>query len=159
MLSLPTHSFLWLVVNMSFEILCQSRVQLTFFFFSFFLPFTVSGDYWAVCSTYIGREISLGNRCPYKNCIHGHPGQLRQIVQIVSLIPSRLHLSVLFFMASEHIFILYQDIARLTFIALRNENVNGKLLTFAGPRAWTTQEVKNNIKPSLFFPLFVVVIR
>ncbi|MFQ6630364.1 hypothetical protein Gotur_006492 [Gossypium turneri] len=34
-----------------------------------------------------------------------------------------------------------QDIARLTFIALRNEKVNGKLLTFAGPRAWTTQEV------------------
>ncbi|XP_019417410.1 PREDICTED: uncharacterized protein ycf39 [Lupinus angustifolius] len=35
-----------------------------------------------------------------------------------------------------------QDIARLTFIALRNENIiNGKVLTFAGPRAWTTQEV------------------
>ncbi|KAL0383863.1 UNVERIFIED_CONTAM: protein high chlorophyll fluorescence phenotype, chloroplastic [Sesamum radiatum] len=34
-----------------------------------------------------------------------------------------------------------QDIARLTFIALRNENISGKLLTFAGPRAWTTQEV------------------
>ncbi|PKI41470.1 hypothetical protein CRG98_038145 [Punica granatum] len=34
-----------------------------------------------------------------------------------------------------------QDIARLTFIALRKENINGKLLTFAGPRAWTTQEV------------------
>ncbi|XP_048421308.1 protein HIGH CHLOROPHYLL FLUORESCENCE PHENOTYPE 244, chloroplastic [Pyrus x bretschneideri] len=34
-----------------------------------------------------------------------------------------------------------QDVARLTFIALRNEKVNGKLLTFAGPRAWTTQEV------------------
>nr|GEV40231.1 NAD(P)-binding domain-containing protein [Tanacetum cinerariifolium] len=34
-----------------------------------------------------------------------------------------------------------QDIARLTFIALRSEKVNGKLLTFAGPRAWTTQEV------------------
>lgn len=34
-----------------------------------------------------------------------------------------------------------QDIARLTFIAMRNENLNGKLLTFAGPRAWTTQEV------------------
>ncbi|XP_057500915.1 protein HIGH CHLOROPHYLL FLUORESCENCE PHENOTYPE 244, chloroplastic-like [Actinidia eriantha] len=34
-----------------------------------------------------------------------------------------------------------QDIARLTFIALRNEKVNGKLLTLAGPRAWTTQEV------------------
>ncbi|CAA2970854.1 divinyl chlorophyllide a 8-vinyl-reductase, chloroplastic [Olea europaea subsp. europaea] len=34
-----------------------------------------------------------------------------------------------------------QDIARLTFIALRNENINGKLLTFAGLRAWTTQEV------------------
>ncbi|KAK9666690.1 hypothetical protein RND81_14G203900 [Saponaria officinalis] len=34
-----------------------------------------------------------------------------------------------------------QDIARLTFIALRNENLNKKLLTFAGPRAWTTQEV------------------
>ncbi|GKC02855.1 NAD(P)-binding domain-containing protein, partial [Tanacetum coccineum] len=33
------------------------------------------------------------------------------------------------------------DIARLTFIALRSEKVNGKLLTFAGPRAWTTQEV------------------
>ncbi|KAG8655773.1 hypothetical protein MANES_04G065300v8 [Manihot esculenta] len=34
-----------------------------------------------------------------------------------------------------------QDIARLTFIAVRNEKINGKLLTFAGPRAWTTQEV------------------
>ncbi|KAM7258592.1 hypothetical protein ACFE04_014333 [Oxalis oulophora] len=34
-----------------------------------------------------------------------------------------------------------QDIARLTFIALRNEKIKGKLLTFAGPRAWTTQEV------------------
>ncbi|KAK3421137.1 hypothetical protein EUGRSUZ_G01834 [Eucalyptus grandis] len=36
-----------------------------------------------------------------------------------------------------------QDIARLTFIALRKENANGKLLTFAGPRAWTTQEVSD----------------
>ncbi|KAL9417416.1 hypothetical protein AB3S75_040406 [Citrus x aurantiifolia] len=34
-----------------------------------------------------------------------------------------------------------QDIARLTFIALRNEKINGRILTFAGPRAWTTQEV------------------
>ncbi|RZC67346.1 hypothetical protein C5167_011036 [Papaver somniferum] len=34
-----------------------------------------------------------------------------------------------------------QDIARLTFIALRDEKINNKLLTFAGPRAWTTQEV------------------
>ncbi|XP_043709510.1 protein HIGH CHLOROPHYLL FLUORESCENCE PHENOTYPE 244, chloroplastic isoform X2 [Telopea speciosissima] len=34
-----------------------------------------------------------------------------------------------------------QDIARLTFIALRNEKINRKLFTFAGPRAWTTQEV------------------
>ncbi|KAG6525880.1 hypothetical protein ZIOFF_015851 [Zingiber officinale] len=34
-----------------------------------------------------------------------------------------------------------QDIARLTFIAARNEKINKKLLTFAGPRAWTTQEV------------------
>lgn len=40
--------------------------------------------------------------------------------------------------------VLLQDIARLTFIALRNENANGKLLTFAGPRAWTTQEVIKN---------------
>ena len=43
------------------------------------------------------------------------------------------------------ILIVYQDIARLTFIALRNEEINGKLLTFAGPRAWTTQEVKKTI--------------
>ncbi|KAL4186727.1 hypothetical protein AMTRI_Chr09g15410 [Amborella trichopoda] len=34
-----------------------------------------------------------------------------------------------------------QDIARLTFIALRNETLEKKLLTFSGPRAWTTQEV------------------
>ncbi|EHA8591702.1 putative Divinyl chlorophyllide a 8-vinyl-reductase, chloroplastic [Cocos nucifera] len=34
-----------------------------------------------------------------------------------------------------------QDIARLTFIAMRNEKIDNKLLTFAGPRAWTTQEV------------------
>lgn len=40
---------------------------------------------------------------------------------------------------------LFQDVARLTFIALRNEKVNGKLLIFAGPRAWTTQEVKKTI--------------
>uniref|UniRef100_A0A0E0ENV9 NmrA-like domain-containing protein n=2 Tax=Oryza TaxID=4527 RepID=A0A0E0ENV9_9ORYZ len=34
-----------------------------------------------------------------------------------------------------------QDVARLTFIAMRNEKASKKLLTFAGPRAWTTQEV------------------
>ncbi|PWZ52401.1 Uncharacterized protein ycf39 [Zea mays] len=34
-----------------------------------------------------------------------------------------------------------QDVARLTFIAMRNEKANKKLMTFAGPRAWTTQEV------------------
>ncbi|XP_048547020.1 protein HIGH CHLOROPHYLL FLUORESCENCE PHENOTYPE 244, chloroplastic [Triticum urartu] len=34
-----------------------------------------------------------------------------------------------------------QDVARLTFVALRNEKASKKLLTFAGPRAWTTQEV------------------
>ncbi|CAL5004778.1 unnamed protein product [Urochloa decumbens] len=34
-----------------------------------------------------------------------------------------------------------QDVARLTFIAMRNEKATKKLLTFAGPRAWTTQEV------------------
>ncbi|CAL9098529.1 unnamed protein product [Musa textilis] len=34
-----------------------------------------------------------------------------------------------------------QDIARLTFIAMRNEKISKELLTFAGPRAWTTQEV------------------
>ena len=33
-----------------------------------------------------------------------------------------------------------QDIARLTFIALRNDNINGKLLISVGPRTWTTQE-------------------
>lgn len=34
-----------------------------------------------------------------------------------------------------------QDIARLTLTALRSEKADGKFLTFAGPRAWTTQEV------------------
>ena len=34
-------------------------------------------------------------------------------------------------------------------IALRNDNINGKLLTFAGPRAWTTQEVYKNPPPLL----------
>ncbi|KAL5706220.1 hypothetical protein ACHQM5_024418 [Ranunculus cassubicifolius] len=34
-----------------------------------------------------------------------------------------------------------QDIARLTLIALRNEKIAKTRLTFAGPRAWTTQEV------------------
>ncbi|KAM0883280.1 hypothetical protein ACQ4PT_031707 [Festuca glaucescens] len=34
-----------------------------------------------------------------------------------------------------------QDVARLTFVALRNEKASKKLLTFAGPRSWTTQEV------------------
>jgi hypothetical protein len=36
-----------------------------------------------------------------------------------------------------------QDVARLTFVALRNEKASKKLLTFAGPRSWTTQEVIN----------------
>eukprot|EP00249_Psilotum_nudum_P013777 c24506_g1_i1 orf=341-1600(+) len=34
-----------------------------------------------------------------------------------------------------------QDIARLTLTALRNKKADRKVLTFAGPRAWTTQEV------------------
>ncbi|BFI42212.1 hypothetical protein AXG93_2139s1110 [Marchantia polymorpha subsp. ruderalis] len=34
-----------------------------------------------------------------------------------------------------------QDIARLTLTALRNDKTERKALTFAGPRAWTTQEV------------------
>jgi hypothetical protein len=34
----------------------------------------------------------------------------------------------------------------LTLIALRNEKINGKLLTFAGPRAWTTEEVKRYLR-------------
>lgn len=34
-----------------------------------------------------------------------------------------------------------QDIARLTFSALRSEKADRKLFTFAGPRAWTVQEV------------------
>eukprot|EP00252_Welwitschia_mirabilis_P027709 TRINITY_DN957_c0_g1_i2.p1 TRINITY_DN957_c0_g1~~TRINITY_DN957_c0_g1_i2.p1 ORF type:complete len:371 (-),score=58.23 TRINITY_DN957_c0_g1_i2:175-1215(-) len=34
-----------------------------------------------------------------------------------------------------------QDIARMTFAALRNKATDQKLLTFAGPRAWTTAEV------------------
>lgn len=29
----------------------------------------------------------------------------------------------------------------MTLVALHNEKINGKLLTFSGPRAWTTQEV------------------
>ncbi|KAB2602579.1 hypothetical protein D8674_003584 [Pyrus ussuriensis x Pyrus communis] len=33
------------------------------------------------------------------------------------------------------------DVDPLTFIGLRNEKVSGNLLTFAGPCAWTTQEV------------------
>ncbi|KAM1538770.1 hypothetical protein EV2_003749 [Malus domestica] len=57
------------------------------------------------CSAYIRREISIGNRCPHKNCMH-------------DVAP-----------------------APLTFIGSRNEKVSGKLVTFAGPRAWTTQEV------------------
>ncbi|EFJ04864.1 hypothetical protein SELMODRAFT_187737 [Selaginella moellendorffii] len=34
-----------------------------------------------------------------------------------------------------------QDVARLTLMALRNKKADRKMLTFAGPRAWTTQEV------------------
>uniref|UniRef100_A0A0C9RQ01 TSA: Wollemia nobilis Ref_Wollemi_Transcript_4234_1550 transcribed RNA sequence n=1 Tax=Wollemia nobilis TaxID=56998 RepID=A0A0C9RQ01_9CONI len=34
-----------------------------------------------------------------------------------------------------------QDIARMTFTALRNEKTNKTFLTFAGPRAWTSAEV------------------
>ncbi|KAM2676963.1 hypothetical protein EV1_003588 [Malus domestica] len=37
--------------------------------------------------------------------------------------------------------IVVNDVAPLTFIGSRNEKVSGKLVTFAGPRAWTTQEV------------------
>lgn len=41
--------------------------------------------------------------------------------------------------------VLQQDIARLTLTALRNDKTERKALTFAGPRAWTTQEVGNGV--------------
>jgi uncharacterized protein YbjT (DUF2867 family) len=34
-----------------------------------------------------------------------------------------------------------QDVARLTLTALRSDKSEWKVMTFAGPRAWTTQEV------------------
>jgi hypothetical protein len=34
-----------------------------------------------------------------------------------------------------------QDVARLTLTALRSDKSERKVMTFAGPRAWTTQEV------------------
>eukprot|EP00897_Mesotaenium_endlicherianum_P004096 jgi/Mesen1/3714/ME000202S02803 len=34
-----------------------------------------------------------------------------------------------------------QDVARMTMAALRNDKLDGKTITLAGPRAWTTQEV------------------
>ncbi|KAM1122015.1 hypothetical protein TB1_003639 [Malus domestica] len=40
-----------------------------------------------------------------------------------------------------HALTISLDVAPLTFIGSRNEKVNGKLVTFAGPHAWTTQEV------------------
>lgn len=33
-----------------------------------------AGPYRAICSAYSRREICLGDRCPDKNCLHGHPG-------------------------------------------------------------------------------------
>lgn len=101
----------------------------------------LSGPYWAICSTYTRREICLGNRCPHKNCLHGYPGYIYVISSvIISLVAAKsyyLIVPLINYMFAFHI----QDIARLTFIAVRNEKINGKLLTFAGPRAWTTQEV------------------
>lgn len=44
-----------------------------------------------------------------------------------------------------------QDIARLTFMAMRNEKANKKILTFAGPRAWTTQEVLRTLSKGSCF--------
>lgn len=107
---------------------------------NFPMLFSIPGPYWAVCCADIGREVCLGNRCSYKDSLYGHSGHYAKVDYLV-LYPfktirqdysgSYLNVLPLFF----------QDIARLAFIALRNENINGKLLTFAGPRAWTTQEV------------------
>ncbi|KAM2581348.1 hypothetical protein TB1_003639 [Malus domestica] len=44
-----------------------------------------------------------------------------------------------------HALTISLDVAPLTFIGSRNEKVNGKLVTFAGPHAWTTQEVSENV--------------
>ncbi|KAB2602593.1 hypothetical protein D8674_003598 [Pyrus ussuriensis x Pyrus communis] len=48
-----------------------------------------------------------------------------------------------------------QDVARLTFIALRNEKVDGKLLTFAGPRHGQPSQPKRSrvFESSLRFQL------
>lgn len=53
-------------------------------------------------------------------------------------------------------FSAFQDIARLTFIALRNEKINNRLLTFAGPRAWTTQEVESTFTRLLALIFFIL---
>jgi len=34
----------------------------------------LSGPYWAVCCTHIGREVCLGYRCPHKDSLHGCAG-------------------------------------------------------------------------------------
>lgn len=97
--------------------------------------FTCPGPYWAVCCSNTGRKICLGNWCSDKNSIHGHSGTTIILDHDTVSLPI-IELPKRFLVCPP------QDIARLTFIAMRNENLNGKLLTFAGPRAWTTQEVQ-----------------
>lgn len=88
------------------------------------------GTNWTVCCANIRRKVGVGNWCSNSNCLHGHSGTLA--FALCFLLKWMCSLTTLFYL---------QDIARLTFIALRNEKINNKLLTFAGPRAWTTQEV------------------
>lgn len=121
--------------------------------------FLVLGPHRAVCSTYIRREVGLGNGCSHKNSLHGYPGKMDFSWFTDFFFFIWWKKSWLFCYRKFHFFTILsmvskrraklQDIARLTLIALRNEKINGKLLTFAGPRAWTTQEVRKNI--STFF--------
>lgn len=90
----------------------------------------------------------LGINC-FINSIHKHHRNYNFIIYKLLFI----------FMNVAFVHFISQDIARLTFIALRNEKINGKLLTFAGPRAWTTQEVRKHLGGPLqlltFFVLYI----
>ena len=117
---------------------------------------TITGSDWAVCSTNTRGKVRVGNWCPNTNSLHGHSGSSTHF-SVNSLVCSlrlgtwdwnsiKLPYGIIFD------FFCFQDIARLTFIALRNEKINKKLLTFAGPRAWTTQEV------DFFFVAFLLLL-
>eukprot|EP00850_Spirogloea_muscicola_P010766 SM000064S19788 [mRNA] locus=s64:525948:527084:+ [translate_table: standard] len=112
--------------------------------------FMQARPHWPVCRANPGGEIGVGHRRADTHRIHGHAGASSPLLlpppPCSRFSKQRQHLALNCLPRADKVKAdseagLWQDIARLTFAALRKEDTIRKTFTLAGPRAWTSQEV------------------